>query len=253
MTSIEQVAEGLPETEKLYLIDSYAKACPSVILRVVKHRGARRYVVLDRTLFHPLAGGQPSDSGFIEGEGFRFQVKKVLLHGGVVVHFGKLVGREPQAGEPVRCVLDWEKRYLVMRLHTAGHLLDAAVSEYFGKCVDTLGASHGPPEAYVDYDHDPPDADALQAIEECANRLVARDLEVRVKFVEAERLAEEVYNAPNLDRLPRSARYRVVEIVGVNSIPCTGTHVARTREVGRINLVRLERLDRGFRLRYSVS
>lgn len=252
MTSIERAVEGLPETEKLYLTDSYVKTCSATVIRIIKHRGARRHIVLDRTVFHPLAGGQPSDTGLIEGEGFRFQVKKALLHKGVVLHFGKLTGREPEEGESVECVLDWERRYLVMRLHTAGHILDAAVSEYFGRCVDTLGANHGPPAAYVDYDHAPPDARALASIEESANRIAASDLEVKIKFVEAERLAEEVYNAPNLDRLPKASSYRIVEIVGVNAIPCTGTHVVRTKEVGRIELLSLEELSRGFRLRYRV-
>ncbi len=253
MTRIVDVVTGLPQTERIYLRDSYVRECRAEVLRVVKDRGAKRYLVLDRTVFHPLEGGQPSDRGEIVGEEFRLTMKKALSSGGVVAHYGTISGGDPRPEEAVTCRLDWERRYLIMRLHTAGHILDAAVSEIFGNPVNTLGANHGPPEAYVDYAARMPTEDELRRIERIANEIVAEDLEVGVRFVGPEELESSAYNAPNLDRLPRAAVYRLVEIPGRNSIPCTGTHVTRTGEVSGIRVLGVSPIEGGFRLAYWVT
>ncbi len=247
------MAEGLPETDALYLRDSYLRSCSARVIRISVGRGRRRYLALDRTVFHPLSGGQPSDVGVIRGEGFELSVRKTLLRRGVVIHFGLLSGREPAEGDEVRCALDWGRRYRVMRLHTAGHILDAAVSPHYGRVVRTLGAMHGPPDPHVDYGAETPPPDLIPSIEERANDIVSADLRVRVTFVAREETAGAIRWAPNLERLPPSRVYRVVEIGGVNAVPCTGTHVARTGEVGRIRVLGADPVDRGFRLSYDVS
>ncbi len=253
LTCIVDVVGGLPRTERIYIRDSYARECRSEVLRVVRDRGAKRYLVLDRTVFHPLEGGQPSDRGEIVGERFSLTVKKALSSAGVVAHYGTISGEDPQPGDAVTCRLDWERRYLIMRLHTAGHILDAAVSEVFGGPVNTLGANHGPPEAHVDYAARLPSEDELGRIERIASEIVSDDLQVRVRFVVPEELESSAYNAPNLDRLPEAPVYRLVEIPGRNSIPCTGTHVARTGEVGGVRVLGATPLRGGFRLSYWVT
>ncbi len=255
LTRVGEVVAGLPPTERIYLRDSYARECGARVLRVVADRGARRYLVLDRTVFHPLEGGQPSDVGEVVGAdgGFRLEVRKALASGGVVAHYGPISGEDPSTGEGVVCRLDWGRRYLIMRLHTAGHILDAAVGEVLGGPVRTLGARHGPPEAYVDYGGRVPGERELLRIEEIANGIVKEDLEVVIRFVGPEDLGSAAYNAPNLDRLPRAREYRLVEIPGRNSIPCSGTHVSRTGEVGEIRVLGALPIEGGFRLRYGLS
>lgn len=247
---ISEVAEGLPPTKKLYLYDSYLRRAPTKVMRVAREKGSRYYVVLDRSLFHPLSGGQPSDRGWLIN-GLRFEVKKVLESEGVIVVYGKLIEGELREGVEVIQELDWDRRYYIMRLHTAGHVIDRAVSDLVGLRVDTLGALHGPPRAYVEYGANI-DESLLAEIEERANELLD-DREVRTITVRREELASSVYGAPNLGRLPEMEEYRIVEIDGINAIPCSGTHVRRTSEVGRIELEGIEALERGVRLYYDVK
>lgn len=247
---LSDVAKNLPPTEKLYLNDPYLRRISAEVLRVVKEKGSRYYLVLDRSLFHPLGGGQPSDSGWLI-DGLKFEVKKVLESEGVLVFYGKLLEGELREGVEVVQELEWERRYYIMRLHTAGHVIDRALSDLMGKDVDTLGALHGPPKAYVEYGA-LIDESLLTEIEKRANDLLD-DREVRAIIVSKEELSSKVYGAPNLGRLPDLEEYRIVEIEGINAIPCSGTHVRRTSEIGRIELERLETLGSGTRLYYDVK
>ena len=238
--------------EELFLKDSYLREASAKVVRVKRSRGKRAYIVLDRTIFHPLGGGQPSDKGLIVAGERRFRVKKAIRRGGEVLHYGVFADRCAfREGEEVLLRLDWEHRYTVMRLHTAGHILDFAVASAHGGPVDTLSAFHGPPRAYLEYAlREEP---RLWEIEAAANRVVAEDRPVRVFYVGPEELARSVYNAPNMARVPAAERYRVVEIVGVNAMPCTGTHVRRTGEVGAIRLLGAEETGRGWKIFYAVE
>lgn len=245
---IEEVARGLPPTRKIYLADPYAKRYDSRILKALKEKGSYYYVVPDSSIFHPLGGGQPSDQGWIRGEEFEAEVKKVLENDDVIIIYCKLIGGSLE--EVVEQELDWEKRYLVMRLHTAGHVIDRAIADLLGG-AETLGAFHGPPRAYVDYKAHVTE-DLLPEIERAANELLG-EREVIVREVASEDLENAIYGAPNLGRLPKAERYRIVEIEGVNAMPCTGTHVRNTAEVGRISITGIERIEGGTRIYYGVS
>ncbi|MHB9301756.1 alanyl-tRNA editing protein [Thermofilum pendens] len=226
------------------------RSCEATVTGVELLKGSKAYVELDRTIFHPLGGGQPSDEGSIVSPRGAFAVKKAIRDRGRIRHWGRIEAGSLEVGDTVRCELNWEKRYLVMRLHTAGHILDYAMLRLYGRLVETLDAFHGPPEAYLVYSvSEPPDAYRL---EEEANKVVERGLSVAVKFVPRGELQAHIYNAPNVSRLPPSEEYRVVEIPGVNAMPCTGTHVSNTREVGRIKVLGVEREVVGVKVRYTV-
>ncbi len=248
---IDDIASDLPRTNRLYLKDSYLREADSKILRVVREKGTRYYIVLDSSIFHPLGGGQPSDTGMLSASGFEFEVKKALESEGVIVLYGKSLEGEPREGLVVRQKLNWERRYLIMRLHTAGHVIDRAVSDIIGERIDTMGASHGPPRAYVEYKAEIGE-DKLELIEKLANEILD-DREVLIREVSPEDLLSSIYGAPNLGRLPKAFVYRIVEIKGINAIPCSGTHVSRTSEVGKIRLVGVEALEGGSRLYYDVE
>ncbi len=250
--NISEIVKGLPPTRKIYLKDSYARKAGAEVLRVVREKGRRYYLVLDSSLFHPLSGGQASDRGWLYHEDYKFEVKKVLEKSNIVVLYGKIEeGRSPKEGDRVIQELDWERRYLIMRLHTAGHVIDRAVTEILGTNVNTLGALHGPPEAYVEYSTEI-NPDVLNGIERVSNEILD-DREVVIREVPSSQLHQVVYGAPNLGRLPDVPIFRIVEILGINAIPCSGTHVRRTSEIGRILLKRVERIDGGSRLYYWVS
>ncbi len=247
---IAEIVEGLPLTDKVYLRDSYLRESPTKLLRVVKEKGSRYYVVISSSIFHPLGGGQPSDRGWLTGE-VRFEVKKALESGGVIVLYGKLLEGGLVDGMEVTQELDWERRYYIMRLHTAGHIIDRAVTEVVGRSVNTLGAFHGPPRAYVEYDA-LLDGSLLDEVEMRANEFLD-GRRVFILEVSREELPSRIYGAPNLGRLPKMDSYRVVEIEGVNAIPCSGTHVRSTSEVGVIRILGVERIEGGTRLFYDVE
>ncbi|RLG82136.1 MAG: hypothetical protein DRO40_08385 [Thermoprotei archaeon] len=254
MVNIKDWVKGMSSTEKLYLVDSYLRECSSVLLDFVCERGSRYYVVLDRSIFHPRGGGQPCDTGWLVGEDFRFSVKKVLDVNGVLVHYGRIVdGEMPSRGSLVKCILDWDRRYRIMRLHTAGHVIDYAVNRVYGHVVETLDALHGPPKPYIVYNESPPSENDLRRIEALANQVVMEKHPVEIYFASRDELEDKVIGAPNIDRLPYADKYRIVSIKGVNAIPCTGTHVRNTGEIGRIIIHGVEVLDRGFKLFYDVS
>ncbi len=254
MTTLDvtRLVVGIQPTRKLYLENPYLKESKAKVL-VAEQERKNTYVLLDRSIYHPKGGGQPTDLGLLQGEGFTVRLKKVMEIRGVLVHFGKLDGRVPLAGEEINCILDWKRRYLIMRLHTAGHILDRAVREAYGRVIDTLGANHGPPEAFTEYRSELPDESQMEFIRKRANEIVREGREVRFVYVTPEDLLAHVKDAPNLERLPRAEKYRLVVIEGINAIPCMGTHVMNTAEVGKIEVKGAEKTQEGFRLYYAVK
>jgi len=247
-------ARGKPATHCTYLEDSYTREVEAEVLDFVCNRGNKCHVVFDKTVFHPKGGGQPSDTGVVVGGGVEFHVLKVLEVGGVIVHYGKLVRGLLERGLVVKQLLDWDHRYCVMRLHTAGHILDYAVMKAYGKVLNTVDANHGPPRAYVVYEAGGGlGGGELELVERIANEVVGQSRPVRAFWVKREELPVRAYNAPNLQRLPLKDLYRVVEIEGVNAIPCTGTHVKNTVEVGGVKIVGVEWHPAGFKVYYDVA
>jgi len=253
LVDLRIVAESLPKTRKKYLTDSYAKEMMTDIVATFNERGKKYYLVSRETIFHPLGGGQPSDTGFILGENFQFQVKKVLDVNGVLFHYGILSkGELPQGNANAKLLLDWDKRYKIMRIHTAGHILDYAVNEVLGGEFETLSASHSAENAYVEYKIPPSLKLDLRSLEAKTNEVAKSCLQVRVVFAESNDIHEVLKNAPNLRRLPNLTEYRIVVIDKVNSIPCSGTHVANTCEIGEIKVLKSNETPGGVAIYYDV-
>jgi len=147
MVSLSEVAAGLQPTTKTYLTDSYKKTLLTTLLRFVPETKRSGYLITAETIMHPKGGAQPSDTGYIEGDGFKARVKKVLEQGGVVIHFAELLEGSATEGRTVRMTLDWGQRYLVMRLHTAGHIIDYAVLQLLGQDLLSSKAYQAPQRA----------------------------------------------------------------------------------------------------------
>ena len=241
----------MEETHRIYLDDQYARSCKAKILNIIRRKGRRAYIILDRTVFHPLGSGQPSDTGMIRRGESVFVVKKVLDKNGKVLHYGVFRGSNFSEGDEVLCVLDWKARYAVMRLHTGGHILDYAVMRSYGGKVATISAFHGPPTAFIEYAVE--EKPNITEIESIANSIVARNLPVVTRWVDRGELWASVYNAPNMDRVPLVDKYRIVEVKSVNAMPCMGTHVAYTLEVGRLIIEKSERTEKGWKIYYRVE
>lgn len=243
-------ASGVPQTKKLYLDNSYMGLCEAVILKYVIEKN-RAYIALDQTIFHPQGGGQPSDVGVIRGKGFEVYVKRAMESKNVVVHWGEVKGNITSQ-EKVICEIDWSQRYYNMRLHTAGHIIDYAVMKTLGNPVTTVSANHGP-NAYIEYLGNPPSQTQLKNIEEEANKIVQLEKPVKILYIKREELSKITFNAPNLLRIPQLEVYRIIMIEGVNAMPCGGTHVNNTKEVGRITIENIEDLGASYKLHYNVK
>lgn len=229
-------------TERIYSTDSYATDMKATVLAVDEDDGR---VLLDRTVFYPGGGGQPIDEGSLRVGEDDLPVVRVTADADGVWHW--LSGGTPPAGTAVAGSIDWERRYRLMRTHTAMHALCGVVWERYRSPV--TGGNMEPGYGRLDFempDWDPEDRDPLQ---EALNGAIGRRLPVAVSFLPR----EEADLDPSLIRtkvnlIPPAVReIRVIDIVGLDRQADGGTHVASTGEVGGVKITKVESKGRGFR------
>ena len=219
-------------TELLYLQDSYLRAFDAAV--VAEEGGA---VALNRTAFYPGGGGQPADAGLLRWPAGEARVTEMRRDAETVWHV--LDGPAPAAGTAVSGMLDWERRYAIMRHHSALHILVAAVYRLFGARV-TGGAIY-PDRARMDFTLEDLSKDRVASIEAETNRVIAEERRILVRFV-----ARDEFERSDLVRLARDlvprdlAQVRVVEIEGYDAQADGGTHVAQTSEIGALSIVKTE-------------
>lgn len=217
-------------TEVLCYSDSYLKEFDA---RVVE--ATPTGVVLDRTAFYPGGGGQPHDTGLLLAGGIEYRVARISRADGKLVH--ELDREPPATGTAVHGVLDWERRYQLMRTHTALHILCGVVWRDYHAQV--TGGDMRPLSARMDFELEQMSADFAREVEASINKEVeaARPVEVRTLP------REEAFQIPDLVRTkinllpPHIKEVRTVNIVGLNLQADGGTHVGNTREVGHIRVV----------------
>ena len=235
-------------TELLFRDDPYLHSAPARVLAHTPEGG----IVLDRTVFYPTGGGQPGDSGWLSWPGGRLAIATtVKVEGGGVA----LVPAEPAAmpppGAEVAQALDWTRRHRHMRIHTALHLLSVVVP------LPVTGGQIGAERGRLDFDMPDPPSD-LAALEEALNRLISLDLKVGESWISDEELAANPGLVKTMSVKPPTGqgRVRLVRIgEGVAQVdlqPCGGTHVARTAEIGRVAIDKVEKKGRQNR-RISIS
>lgn len=229
-------------TEKLFYADPYLRETDARVLEVeVGKDGKRIKLLLDRTIFYPEGGGQPSDRGLIKGDGFRVLVENVSGKD-EIWHEGKLEGRIPQKGEEVRLILDWEWRYENMKAHTGQHVLSAVIKGLIG--ADTTGFQIFPDYSKIEIDY-PGELtwELINEIERKTNKVIWGDVEVEVEVYEElpEDLSARLRKAVSEKIKPP---IRIVRIGTVDVTPCGGTHVKSTREVGIVKVLNFYRKSR---------
>jgi len=250
--NLDELTAGLPRTELVYLREMQLAQANAKVVRAVLDKRTHAYIVLDRTIFHPKGGGQPSDRGTVASSNFVLSIKKAIYHKGIVVHWGKLVSGSAGTS-PATCELDWGYRYLLMRRHTAAHLLDHCLAQA-GKSRVVTTDSWLDELCYVGYGGNPPSEEVLQRVEEIANSMIKAGGEVKIAFHSSQESKSILTMAPNFERLPELDEVRTVQIAGCDPIPCGGTHVANIREIRKLSVVRAEEMpDGSFRLHFSVE
>ncbi|MCJ7635193.1 alanyl-tRNA editing protein, partial [Candidatus Bathyarchaeota archaeon] len=233
---LENLIQGLSPTNRQYLKDSYLTKFTANVLQVGKEGKNKIYVVLGTTVFHPKSGGQPSDTGVLSGSKFKIKVAKVMGVQDVIVHWGTMEG---DIGDIVFGQIDWEPRYLYMRRHTAGHLLDHCLAKVSEKPIETTDSWLGE-ECYVAYHGILPSEDTVLRAIEMENKLISHGGPVLIEEMDVKELKRRAPNAPNALRLPKLEKYRVATIQGCEPIPCGGTHL---RDIGEIRSVTLDRIE----------
>jgi misacylated tRNA(Ala) deacylase len=217
-------------TELLFHNDGYLREFQATVTEAVDQG-----VVLDRTAFYVGGGGQPYDTGVLLAEGQEHPVTRVGRSSGKVVH--QIGGPLPRVGARVTGRLDWDRRYLLMRTHTALHILCGVVWRDYGAKV--TGGDMQPGEARMDFELDQMSARFAQEVEEKVNAEVAAARQVLVGVLtreEAERVPDLIRTKINL-LPPGIQEVRTVDITGLDLQADGGTHVANTREVGAIKVV----------------
>ncbi len=211
-------------------------------------------LILDRTLFYPEGGGQPSDIGVFRYDGLEANVIYVEKFDGVVVHH---LDRELRVAEGsiVSGHVDEKRRRALERNHTATHIILAAARNLFGKHIWQHGAQKGIERSRLDITHYKRlEREDLECIERMANEIVLSDLPVEARFMKRNE-AESKYGFVLYEGgVPKGNEIRVVTIDSIDAQACAGTHCQRTGEVGWIKIVHTERVQDGVeRIEFAVA
>ena len=235
-------------TETLCYDDSYLREFDSTVIDT-----APKGVVLDRTAFYPGGGGQPADSGTLTAGEVSYTVKRLSRQDGKLVH--EIDGDLPPVGASVHGALDWDRRYLLMRTHTALHILCGVVWRDYSAQV--TGGNMQPGRARMDFELENMSADFAERMETLVNEEVQAARGIEIKTLPR----EEAFSIPDLIRTkinllpPAITEIRTVNITGLDLQADGGTHVANTSEVGAISVVGHEskgRINKRLRIRLDA-
>ena len=220
-------------TELLCQQDSYLKEFDA---RITGVDAESRTVTLDRTVFYPGGGGQPCDFGLLTVNGTEYPVTKVKKRGADALHFLGGDADLPEVGTAAHGVIDWERRYQLMRTHTAMHILCGVVFRDYGALV--TGGNMDPLKGRMDFEFETMRGELVREIEEAINVEAKKGHAVKVNVLPR----EEAFQIPDLIRtkinlLPEGIKeVRTIEIVGLDLQADGGTHVKNTSEVGELRV-----------------
>ena len=220
-------------TELIYHTDSSCRAFDAQVTAV---DAAAQAVLLDRTAFYPGGGGQPHDLGVLRFNGIEAALERARKGPEGIWHALAAGAPLPEVGARVEGVLDWERRYRLMRTHSALHILCGVVFRDYGALV--TGGDMEPLQGRMDFEFESLTKELVGVIEAAVNREVAAAREIRVQILPR----ETAFQIPDLIRTkinllpPGINEVRTVEIVGLDVQADGGTHVHNTTEVGQVRV-----------------
>ena len=218
-------------TRELFRDDSYLRQCEATVSRT----GDGHFFV-DRTVFYPLGGGQPGDSGTVNWSGGSAAVTNTRYVDGDIAHI--VDGDTPPPGATVQLEIDWERRYRHMRMHTAMHLLGSVLK------YPVTGGNISAEKSRLDFDME--DTVDKEAVGAALARLVAEDHAVSCRWISEEELDAhpELVRTMSVQPPRGKGAIRLLEIEGVDLQPCGGTHLRSTAEVGAVRIGKVEKKGR---------
>jgi misacylated tRNA(Ala) deacylase len=220
-----------------YMLDCYTKEFESKILSINEDG---TLIELENTYFYPTSGGQPNDTGLIIKDDKEFKVVDVIKKDGIILHkidvssIGIL-----SINDTIKCVIDWDHRYILMRYHTASHILATIINEETG--AEITGNQLYADKARVDFSLGEFDRALMNSFEEKTNNIIRQGLPVSFRILER----EEAFKIPSLVKLRKHLsedikEIRIVDIGDFDHQACGGTHLKNTSEIGSIKIVNLE-------------
>lgn len=239
------------KTEAVFRDDSYLRELEATVV-AINDRGG---IILDRTVFYATSGGQPGDTGHFErADGSRVAIAATVTGEtkDEIIHVPAPDQSVPAVGEKVKAIIDWDRRHLLMRMHTACHLLSVVCP------FPITGAAVAEDDSRVDFDI-PDTGYSKEEVTAKLMELVRADHPVSIEWITDEQLAANpgLVKSKNVRPPSGTGRIRLVligENAAVDSQPCGGTHVARTGEIGEIHIGKIEkkgRENRRFRIRFG--
>jgi len=235
-------------TKLNYLNNTYLFESSAVFIEV-KENEKGKAVILDETIFYPQGGGQPADKGQIVSDDVIFSVSDVRLdENGIVWHFGEFENGEFQEGDKLTLEVDKERRIKNTKLHSAGHLLDCAVTKMGIENLKPTKGFHFPNGPYVEYKgiiENP--TDIISKLERIVNELIIEDLQIKKQDLSPEEAKKQGVWAPE----GKSAR--IVNFSGFPSCGCGGTHVNSASEIGKIIIRKIKSKKGVTKIAYSIE
>lgn len=221
-------------TDLAYLRDAFVREFDATVIAVEENK-----VALDSTYFYPTGGGQPHDTGTLGNA----HVSEVRKDGDLAWH--TLQGPIPNVGDTVHGVVDWDRRFNLMRTHTAMHILCGVIWNEWQ--VPVTGGNMEPLSARMDFEFDPLPEGFAQRVEELVNEAIANDHRIEVSFLPRDTaVMDEDLIRTKVSLIPEIVKeIRVVDIVGLDKQADGGTHVASTKDVGHLRVVKLENKGKG--------
>lgn len=230
----------LPLTQPLFRIDPYLRSAPARVLAYTGEGG----IVLDASIFYPTGGGQPGDSGVLIWGDRQLEIATaVKVEGGGIALVPAEMAPPPPIGAEVTQRLDWPRRYGLMRMHTALHLLSVIIP------LPVTGGQIAAARGRLDFDMDDPPQD-IAALNTALNLMIERDLPVTEEWITDEALLAQPELVKTMSVRPPmgQGRVRLIRIgqgaAQVDLQPCGGTHVARTAEIGPVEIGKIEKKGR---------
>jgi misacylated tRNA(Ala) deacylase len=220
-------------SDTLYLRDNYVREFEATVTDVISDS----LVVLDQTAFYPNSGGQPNDTGVLVREGEEFRVVHVAKVPGSISHEVGKPGLRP--GDKVTGRIDWERRYRLMRYHTAAHILSQVIRSRTNAKV--TGNQLDIDKGRIDFDLENFNKDDLKLYEQEANEVISRELPVKKYFLARDIALQkpELFSLKNV-LPPDVSELRIVEIPGFDTSACGGCHLDNTKEIRGLEVTKSE-------------
>ena len=221
-------------TEELFRADAYARTCEAEVTAALDGG-----VCLDRTVFYCQGGGQPGDRGRLQLEGAALEVVDTVKDGGRILHHLAEGSPMPAVGASLVAEIDWPRRHRLMRMHSAMHLLCAAIAR------PVTGGQVGADRSRLDFDLQGASIDKDEIAERVAG-WIAEDRPIRFMWIDADEFdaRPELVKTMSVRPPATSGRIRLVEVAGVDLQACGGTHVRSTSEIGALHVGKIENKGR---------